>query len=81
MSGAFPTDAAVVVRDAGADPEPGFDPVEIDSLGTFTRFPEIDEAGLTSADACARPDRAPLMVLRDRDLAPEGEHGHLRETC
>lgn len=81
LGGAFPTDAAVVVRDAGADPEPGFDPVEIDNLGTFTRFPEIDEAGLTFADACARTDSAPLMVLRDRDLVPEGQDGHLRETC
>ncbi|GAB4095966.1 hypothetical protein GCM10028787_14410 [Brachybacterium horti] len=81
MSGAFPTDAAVVVRDAGADPEPGFDPVEVGNLGTFTRLPTIDEAGLTFADACARTDSAPLTVLRDRDLAPEGEQGHLRETC
>lgn len=81
MSGAFPTDAAVVVRDAGADPETGFDPVEVGNLGTFTRLPTIDEAGLTSADACARADRAPLMVLRDRDLVPEGQDGHLRETC
>ncbi|GAA1332145.1 hypothetical protein GCM10009592_24410 [Brachybacterium rhamnosum] len=53
----------------------------VGNLDAFARFPKIDEAGLTSADACARTDRAPLMVLRDRDLAPEGEHGHLRETC
>ena len=229
LGGASPTDAAVVVRDAGADPEPGaysvcyvngfqtqpgdadvwsehpelllddadgdpvqdpdwpdelvldpstpvqregilaiigpvirgcaeagFDAVEIDNLDTFTRFPAIDEAGaldlatayvgmahgsglaigqknaaelaargrdeigfdlavaeecaafdecaaytdgygddvlqveypdaleeagLTFADACARADRAPLIVLRDRDLVPEGQDGHLRETC
>ncbi len=32
-------------------------------------------------EACAQPDRPTSMILRDRDLAPEGEPGHVRETC
>lgn len=37
--------------------------------------------GLTFAAVCADADRAPLTVLRDRDLVPAGEPGHLREQC
>ncbi|MEE1617227.1 endo alpha-1,4 polygalactosaminidase [Brachybacterium sp. J153] len=38
-------------------------------------------AGVTFSVVCADPDRAPLTVLRDRDLVPAGEPGHLREQC
>ena len=41
----------------------------------------LEEAGMTFADACARTDRAPLMVLRDRELVAPGEDGYVRESC
>ncbi|MGI6878314.1 endo alpha-1,4 polygalactosaminidase [Microbacterium sp. gxy059] len=45
-------------------------------------YPEaLDEAGMTFADACEAPGRAPLAILRDRDLVPVGSPGHLREAC
>ncbi|MBD5785886.1 endo alpha-1,4 polygalactosaminidase [Cellulosimicrobium terreum] len=33
------------------------------------------------ADVCARLDRAPLTVLRDRDLVGPDDAGHVREQC
>lgn len=33
------------------------------------------------AEVCAGSDRAPLTILRDRELLPEGSHGHVREQC
>lgn len=30
---------------------------------------------------CAAPDRAPLTILRDRDLSPEGKAGHEHRQC
>lgn len=45
-------------------------------------YPEaLTGAGLTFVDVCARPDRAPLTVLRDRDLVPAGAPGHVYATC
>ncbi|GAA1844470.1 endo alpha-1,4 polygalactosaminidase [Agromyces salentinus] len=45
-------------------------------------YPEaLDEAGLTLAEACSLEDRAPTMILRDRDLAPAGDAGHRYERC
>jgi hypothetical protein len=32
-------------------------------------------------DVCASPDRAPLTILRDRDLVPAGSPGHVRQQC
>nr|WP_202627426.1 endo alpha-1,4 polygalactosaminidase [Cellulomonas sp. APG4] len=45
-------------------------------------YPEaLAEAGLTFADACARGDRAPLMILRDVDLVPSAAPGHVYAAC
>jgi hypothetical protein len=33
------------------------------------------------AGVCSRPDRAPLAILRDRDLTPEGAPGHIYQQC
>ncbi len=41
----------------------------------------LDEAGLTFDDVCARDDRAPLTILRDRDLVAAGEDGYLYASC
>lgn len=41
----------------------------------------LAEAGLRFADACDRSDRAPLMILRARDLVPAGEEGYLYRSC
>ncbi|WP_261166015.1 endo alpha-1,4 polygalactosaminidase [Microbacterium sp. Marseille-Q6965] len=38
-------------------------------------------AGLTFADVCALPDRAPLTILRDRDLVAQHVATHLYEAC
>ncbi|WP_245807276.1 endo alpha-1,4 polygalactosaminidase [Krasilnikoviella flava] len=41
----------------------------------------LDEAGLTFDDVCALDDRAPLTILRDRDLVAAGEDGYVYEAC
>lgn len=41
----------------------------------------LDEAGLTFDDVCALDDRAPLTVLRDRDLVAAGEDGYVYGAC
>lgn len=41
----------------------------------------LTEKGMTFADVCAQPDRAPLTILRDRDLVATTEAGHLYEAC
>lgn len=41
----------------------------------------LDDAGLTFADACALDDRAPLTILRDRELVAPGVPGHRFERC
>ena len=41
----------------------------------------LADAGLTFADVCARDDRAPLTVLRDRDLVAPDDPGYVYETC
>jgi len=41
----------------------------------------LQEAGLTFQDVCELPDRAPLTVLRDRDLVPAGEDGYVYAAC
>ncbi|MFE7405032.1 endo alpha-1,4 polygalactosaminidase [Isoptericola sp. NPDC057559] len=41
----------------------------------------LDEAGLTFADVCALEDRAPLTVLRDRDLVAAGDEGYVYDAC
>lgn len=41
----------------------------------------LAEAGLTFSDVCDRGDRAPLTILRDRELVAAGETGHRYETC
>ncbi len=41
----------------------------------------LDDAGLTFAQVCALTDRAPLTILRDRDLVPPGKPGHRYATC
>jgi hypothetical protein len=41
----------------------------------------LDEAGLTFDDVCALDDRAPLTILRDRDLVAAGEDGYVYASC
>ena len=41
----------------------------------------LDEAGLTFDDVCALDDRAPLTILRDRDLVAAGEGGYVYDAC
>ncbi len=41
----------------------------------------LAEAGTTFDDVCARDDRAPLTVLRDRGLVAAGEPGYVRDAC
>ncbi|MFF2452223.1 endo alpha-1,4 polygalactosaminidase [Isoptericola sp. NPDC058082] len=41
----------------------------------------LDDAGLTFDDVCGLPDRAPLTVLRDRNLVAAGEDGYLYDAC
>jgi hypothetical protein len=41
----------------------------------------LAEAGLDFADACAVPERPPLMILRDRDLVAAGDRGYRYDTC
>ncbi|CAM5785272.1 endo alpha-1,4 polygalactosaminidase [Cellulomonas persica] len=45
-------------------------------------YPEaLDDADLTFAQVCGLPDRAPLTILRDRDLVPPGKPGHRYSAC
>lgn len=39
------------------------------------------EAGLTFEEVCASPDRAPLTILRDRDLVAADAPGYRYEAC
>ncbi|MFE5293881.1 endo alpha-1,4 polygalactosaminidase [Isoptericola sp. NPDC056618] len=41
----------------------------------------LDDAGLTFEDVCARDDRAPLTILRDRDLVAADEGGYVYDAC
>lgn len=41
----------------------------------------LDDAGLTFDDVCALGDRAPLTILRDRDLVAAGEDGYVYDAC
>lgn len=41
----------------------------------------LDDAGLTFDDVCALDDRAPLTILRDRDLVAAGEDGYAYDAC
>jgi len=41
----------------------------------------LREADLTFADACDRSDRAPLMILRDRELVSVDDEGYRYESC
>ncbi|MFB7800130.1 MULTISPECIES: endo alpha-1,4 polygalactosaminidase [unclassified Isoptericola] len=41
----------------------------------------LDDAGLTFDDVCARDDRAPLTILRDRDLVAAVEDGYAYDAC
>lgn len=41
----------------------------------------LAESGMTFTDACAQTDRAPLTILRDRDLVGPGGARYLYETC
>jgi glycosyl hydrolase family 114 len=40
-----------------------------------------DDLPVPFGDVCSSPDRAPLTILRDRDLAPKGTDGHVYEQC
>ena len=45
-------------------------------------YPEaLGAADLSFAEVCAREDRAPLTILRDRNLAPFGTDGYRYEQC
>ncbi|MEN5074116.1 endo alpha-1,4 polygalactosaminidase [Isoptericola cucumis] len=41
----------------------------------------LEEAGLTFDDVCALDERAPLTILRDRDLVAAGEDGYVFAAC
>ncbi|WP_306370434.1 endo alpha-1,4 polygalactosaminidase [Nocardiopsis sp. CC223A] len=41
----------------------------------------LEERGVTFAEVCADPDTPPRTILRDLDLVPEGDGGHLYESC
>lgn len=41
----------------------------------------LDDAGLTFDDVCVRDDRAPLTILRDRDLVAAGGEGYVYDPC
>ena len=40
-----------------------------------------DELPRPFAEVCARRDRAPLTILRDRDLVPKGDAGYAYDRC
>jgi len=42
---------------------------------------ELADAGMTFEHVCASSDRAPLTILRDRDLVPRGAKGHVFDEC
>lgn len=42
---------------------------------------QIEYAPESFAEACAAPGRAPLTILRDRDLVPPGAPGHVYRQC
>ncbi|TQL66220.1 endo-alpha-1,4-polygalactosaminidase (GH114 family) [Nocardioides albertanoniae] len=41
----------------------------------------LDDAGLSFSDVCADPARAPLTVLRDRDLVGQGDAAYVFDRC
>ncbi|MFC8730919.1 endo alpha-1,4 polygalactosaminidase [Luteimicrobium sp. NPDC057192] len=41
----------------------------------------LHDAGLTFADVCRSTDRAPLTILRDRELVAPGEPGYRYDAC
>lgn len=41
----------------------------------------LEEAGLDFADVCERSDRAPLTILRDRDLVRDDKPAYVYESC
>ncbi|TQK28405.1 endo alpha-1,4 polygalactosaminidase [Arthrobacter sp. SLBN-53] len=41
----------------------------------------VDNLPAPFAAVCAAPDRAPLTILRDRDLTPPGAAGHVYQQC
>ena len=41
----------------------------------------VDNLPAPFAAVCAAPDRAPLTILRDRDLVPPGAAGHVYQQC
>lgn len=43
--------------------------------------PSLAEAGMSFAEVCADPDRAPLTILRDVELVASGEPGYVYESC
>ena len=41
----------------------------------------LQDAGIDFSEVCADPDRAPLTILRDRDLVPRGDPGYVYDRC
>jgi hypothetical protein len=41
----------------------------------------LEEAGMSFDDVCALPERAPLTILRDRDLVAQGVEGYRYRSC
>ncbi len=41
----------------------------------------LEEAGIDFADVCERDDRAPLTILRDRDLVRDDKPAYVYESC
>lgn len=45
-------------------------------------YPEsLAEAGLSFAAVCTDPHRAPLTILRDRDLVGQVDPAYVNEAC
>lgn len=42
---------------------------------------ELAQAGLSFEESCELPGRAPLAILRDRDLLPPAQREHVYEQC
>ncbi len=41
----------------------------------------LADAGVTFADVCALPDRAPLTILRDRELVGQDDAAYIYDAC
>ncbi|NYG58318.1 endo-alpha-1,4-polygalactosaminidase (GH114 family) [Nocardioides daedukensis] len=80
---------------AATGPEIGFDFAVVEECGAYDecagfrdaydahvlQIEYADNLPRSFADLCRSRERAPLTILRDRDLVPAGQPGHVREQC